>query len=67
MLQNDESGAHEEVATLWTVLVLLLILWLLGFGPHFGGGQIHLLLVAGLVVLVINLLGRTMNCELKIR
>ncbi len=57
MLQNDESGAHEEVATLWTVLVVLLILWLLGFSLHFGGGQIHLLLVVGLVVLVINLLG----------
>jgi Family of unknown function (DUF5670) len=41
---------------LWTVLVVLLILWLLGFSLHIGGGLIHLLLVVGLIVLIINLL-----------
>ena len=41
---------------LWTILIVLLILWLLGFSMHIGGGLIHLLLVVGLVVLVINLL-----------
>jgi hypothetical protein len=41
---------------LWTVIVVLVILWLLGFSLHIGGGLIHLLLVVGLVVLVINLL-----------
>jgi len=41
---------------LWTVLVVLLILWLLGFSLHIGGSLIHLLLVVGLVVLGINLL-----------
>jgi len=41
---------------LWTVLVVLMILWLLGFTLHIGGGLIHILLVVGLVVLVINLL-----------
>ena len=41
---------------LWTIFVVLLILWLLGFSLHIGGGLIHLLLVVGLVVLVINLL-----------
>jgi len=41
---------------LWTVLAVLLILWLLGFSLHIGGGLIHLLLIVGLVVLVINLL-----------
>jgi Family of unknown function (DUF5670) len=40
---------------LWTVFVLLLILWLLGFSFHVAGGLIHLLLVVALVVLVINL------------
>jgi len=40
---------------LWTVFVVLLILWLLGFSLHIGGGLIHLLLVVGLVVLIINL------------
>jgi hypothetical protein len=41
---------------LWTVLIILLVLWLLGFSLHIGGGLIHLLLIVGLVVLVINLL-----------
>ncbi len=41
---------------LWTILVILLVLWLLGFGLHIGGGLIHLLLVIALVVFVINLL-----------
>lgn len=40
---------------LWTILVVLLILWLLGFGLHVGGGLIHLLLVVAVVVLVYNL------------
>lgn len=42
---------------LWTIFVVLVILWLLGFTMHIGGGLIHLLLVVGLVILVINLLG----------
>ena len=41
---------------LWTVFVVLLIMWLLGFSLHIGGALIHLLLVVGLVFLVINLL-----------
>jgi hypothetical protein len=40
---------------LWTIFVVLLVMWLLGFGFHVGGSLIHLLLVVGLVVLVINL------------
>ena len=41
---------------LWTILVVLLILWLLGFSLHVGGGLIHILLVVAVVVLVINLI-----------
>jgi hypothetical protein len=41
---------------LWTIFVVLVILWLLGFSLHIGGALIHLLLVVGLVILVINLL-----------
>jgi Family of unknown function (DUF5670) len=41
---------------LWTILVVLGILWLLGFSLHVGGGLIHLLLVVALVIFVINLL-----------
>ncbi|MGD0738839.1 MAG: lmo0937 family membrane protein [Terracidiphilus sp.] len=40
---------------LWTIFVILLVLWLLGFTLHIAGGMIHILLVIALVVLVINL------------
>ena len=40
---------------LWTILVILLVLWLLGFLTHIGGGLIHLLLVIAVIILVINL------------
>jgi hypothetical protein len=40
---------------LWTILVVLLIFWALGLGFHVGGSLIHLLLIVGLVILVINL------------
>ena len=40
---------------LWTIFVVLVILWLLGFSLHVGGSLVHLLLVVGLVVLIINL------------
>ena len=41
---------------LWTVAVILVVLWLLGLIGHVGGGLIHLLLViAAVVVLVVAL------------
>lgn len=42
---------------LWTIVVVLLILWLLGFTMHVAGGLIHVLLVIALVVVVLRLLG----------
>lgn len=46
---------------LWTIFVILLVLWFLGLVSSYTlGGFIHLLLVLAIVVLVINLLtGRT--------
>lgn len=41
---------------LWTIFVIILILWLLGFSFHIAGGLIHLLLVLALIVLIINLI-----------
>lgn len=41
---------------LWTLLVVILILWLLGFSFSVGGGLIHLLLVVALVVLLFQLI-----------
>jgi hypothetical protein len=41
---------------LWTIVAILLILWLLGFSFHVAGGLVHLLLVVALIVIVVNLL-----------
>lgn len=41
---------------LWAIVAVLLVLWLAGFIANVGGGLIHLLLVAALVVFLINLL-----------
>jgi hypothetical protein len=43
---------------IWTILVVLLILWLLGFTLNVGGGLIHLLLVVAVVVVLFNLITR---------
>ncbi|HXM25688.1 MAG TPA: lmo0937 family membrane protein [Chthoniobacterales bacterium] len=40
---------------LWTIAVILLICWLLGFSFHVAGGLIHLLLVLAVIVVVIRL------------
>jgi len=41
---------------LWTIIVILFILWLLGFSFQIGGGLIHLLLVIAVIVLIYNLI-----------
>ena len=41
---------------LWTIFVILLVLWILGFSLHVAGSLIHLLLVIALIVLVVNLI-----------
>lgn len=41
---------------LWTILVVLLILWLIGFGTGAVGNLIHIVLVVALVILLIQLL-----------
>lgn len=41
---------------LWTIVVILFVLWLLGFTMHVAGGLIHVLLVIALVVIVLRLL-----------
>jgi Family of unknown function (DUF5670) len=41
---------------LWTIAVILLVLWLLGFSMHVAGGLIHVLLVIALIVVVLQFL-----------
>jgi hypothetical protein len=42
---------------LWTIAIILLILWLLGFSVfHVAGGLIHLLLVIAIIVILYRLI-----------
>ena len=40
---------------LWTIAVILVVLWLLGVVVHIGGGLIHLLLVIAIIVGLVQL------------
>jgi hypothetical protein len=44
------------VNILWTIAVILVVLWLLGFLLNIGGGIIHILLVIAVIVIVYNLI-----------
>jgi Family of unknown function (DUF5670) len=47
---------RKEQTMLWTICVILLVLWALGLATSYtAGGLIHILLVVGLIVLVIRL------------
>ena len=41
---------------IWAIIVVLFVLWLLGFGLHIGGSLIFLLLVLAVVGVIYNLL-----------
>ena len=48
---------NKEINMLWTILVILLILWLVGFlTANTFGGLIHILLVIAVIVLIVRLL-----------
>ncbi len=40
----------------WSVVVILIVLWALGFAVNIGGGLVHLLLVLALIGIVYNLI-----------
>lgn len=40
---------------LWTLIGVILLLWLLGFSFDVGGGLVHLLLVIALIVLIVKM------------
>jgi hypothetical protein len=52
-----ETIGRRYSQMLWTVVLILLILWALGaFVLPLGGGLIHLLLVIALIVLLVQLI-----------
>jgi hypothetical protein len=56
LLSASLTAEALENNMLWTIFVILLILWLLGFSFHIAGGLIHLLLVIAVIVLIFNLI-----------
>jgi Family of unknown function (DUF5670) len=44
-----------EVAMLWTLLVLVLLVWVIGFLFDVAGGLIHLLLLVALGIFLVNI------------
>jgi hypothetical protein len=66
ILRRNDSRRHrfsshrqlrkKEKRMLWTIIVILLVLWALGFAIQIGGGLIHLLLLVAGVVLIYQLI-----------
>jgi Family of unknown function (DUF5670) len=53
---TKEGKLQPEVVMLWTIFVILLVLWLLGLVSGYAfGGFIHILIVLAVIVLIINL------------
>jgi hypothetical protein len=56
-LDSERSAAKKERTVLWTIIGVLLLLWLVGLASSFTmGGLIHALLVIAVVTLVVDLL-----------
>jgi ABC-type xylose transport system permease subunit len=51
-----ENHMGSLVNILWTIAVILIVLWLLGLVLNVAGGLIHLLLVIAVIVIIYNLL-----------
>jgi fatty acid desaturase len=67
LIEGCSGGLNREVTDrgqekrrrlimLWTIILVLLVLWALGFFAFHAPGLIHLLLVVALVVFIVNLL-----------
>jgi hypothetical protein len=56
-LRQPSAGQQEDQHMLWTIAVILLVLWLLGFFAfHVAGGLIHILLVIAVIVVIWQLI-----------
>ena len=57
MFCGERVTAEEDLSMLWTILVILLGLWFLGFVTSYTfGGLIHVLLVVAVIVVLFRLL-----------
>lgn len=57
MTQGCKPTFTEDSSMLWTIALILLILWILGFFVvHIGGGLVHILLVIAVIVIIYRLI-----------
>ena len=57
--KRNNTNEKKEVTMIWTIFVILLILWLFGLVSSYTmGGFIHILLVVAVIVLVVGLFQR---------
>jgi hypothetical protein len=55
--QKDFGGVRKELNMLWTIFVILLVLWGLGLMTGYTmGGVIHALLVIAIVVVLVRVI-----------
>jgi len=57
MRPGPADGGAFLASLIWTIVAVLVILWLLGIGFHIGGTLIFLLLVLAIIGVAYNLLG----------
>jgi Family of unknown function (DUF5670) len=58
-VETSYNRRQEGVTMLWTICLILFILWLLGFFTGYAmGGFIHILLVIAVIVLIVGLIQR---------
>ncbi len=43
---------------LWTIFILLIILWVLGIISNFLGGYIHILLIIAVIIIILSFIKR---------
>ncbi len=56
LAQNFDARRHKMASIIWAIIVIVFILWLLGFIIGTAGSFIHLLLVVALILIIYNLL-----------
>ena len=55
--RSDLIPLHEEAYMLWTIFLLLMILWLLGMASSYTlGGFIHILLILAIATVLIRII-----------
>ena len=52
----DRAGGGDVTSLIWAIVVVLFVLWLLGFSMNIGGSLIFLLLVLAVAGVIYNLL-----------